>query len=64
MIKQESKYVDPLLVDILVELTQIRLALTTDLCAHDISGATVQIISSKNYLTDIIKEIKVKELNQ
>lgn len=52
----------PLLVDILCELTQIRLVLTDDFDPEDIAHDAVKIITSKNYLSSIIQGVEIKEV--
>lgn len=52
----------PLLVDILCELTQIRIVLTYDFDPEEVAQDAVKIVSSKRYLSSIIKGYEIKEV--
>lgn len=52
----------PLLIDILAELTQIRIVLTDDFDPVDVATDAVKIISSKKYLSNVINGLEIKEV--
>lgn len=52
----------PLLVDILCELTQIRIVLTYDFDPEEIAQDAAKIISSQRYLSTLIKGFEIKEV--
>lgn len=52
----------PILIDILAELTQIRIMLTDDFDPVDVATDAVKIISSKKYLSNVINGVEIKEV--
>lgn len=52
----------PLLVDILCELTQIRIVLTYDFDPEEVAQDAVKIITSKRYLSTLIEGVEIKEV--